>query len=366
MPRINASPIDRSQALHSVLQSIALQETALAHILNADGEKIQVAAKLSDPFTGTLGTSTPKDFLLDVNDSVSLSMDHVNDMEAMLRGKLNSVLGYMYPGMTFAEIPASIRFYVEGSYLSRFRVMKEVPPITRADDEAIWAVMIDSIGPNESGLLRLTLTDGVYQIIQIIDANGDPIGDEDQVKTDIVVKKGTYTINGSSVRGTYVLTDPTYTPGGGGGGGGGYRGPGGGTAIPRPVPAPSNDPPPAPTYVQPQSQPQSQPQTQDAAQTRAIPVTLHMVNANTNRPLANGRVGVQGFVQSAEGSYPVDFEAVADADGYVAFHMPTGSVGSFTFWQADPATGQVIASESHTVDTNDTATTTPATIRLGS
>lgn len=41
MPVIPASATTRTQAITDIIQSIALQETALSHILNAEGEKIQ-------------------------------------------------------------------------------------------------------------------------------------------------------------------------------------------------------------------------------------------------------------------------------------------------------------------------------------
>ena len=39
MPQIDCMPIKKESALTSLLQSIALQEAALAHILNAEGDK---------------------------------------------------------------------------------------------------------------------------------------------------------------------------------------------------------------------------------------------------------------------------------------------------------------------------------------
>ena len=45
MPIITTSPnpISMSQAVTDLLESIAMEETALSHILNAEGEKIQKA-----------------------------------------------------------------------------------------------------------------------------------------------------------------------------------------------------------------------------------------------------------------------------------------------------------------------------------
>ena len=41
MPKIECPNIDKCCAASSLLQSIALEETAISHILNAEGEKIQ-------------------------------------------------------------------------------------------------------------------------------------------------------------------------------------------------------------------------------------------------------------------------------------------------------------------------------------
>ena len=75
MPQIDCMPIKKESALTSLLQSIALQEAALAHILNAEGEKIQrvvCEAKCVDD-------------LLNVNESVST-------LEEMLKDKAIAVI----------------------------------------------------------------------------------------------------------------------------------------------------------------------------------------------------------------------------------------------------------------------------------
>lgn len=43
MPVITHSTTDRRQAITDMIESVALQQTALAHILNAEGEKLQRA-----------------------------------------------------------------------------------------------------------------------------------------------------------------------------------------------------------------------------------------------------------------------------------------------------------------------------------
>lgn len=82
MPQIDCMPIKKECALTSLLQSIALQEAALAHILNAEGEKIQrivCDAKCLDD-------------LLAVNDSVTNTIKAVSELEEMLKDKAIAVL----------------------------------------------------------------------------------------------------------------------------------------------------------------------------------------------------------------------------------------------------------------------------------
>lgn len=47
MPKIECEHIDKCCAASSLLQSIALEETAISHILNAEGEKLQKGISLS-------------------------------------------------------------------------------------------------------------------------------------------------------------------------------------------------------------------------------------------------------------------------------------------------------------------------------
>lgn len=82
MPQIDCMPIKKECALTSLLQSIALQEAALAHILNAEGEKIQrvvCEAKCVDD-------------LLNVNESVTNTIQAVSTLEEMLKDKAIAVI----------------------------------------------------------------------------------------------------------------------------------------------------------------------------------------------------------------------------------------------------------------------------------
>ncbi|MEG1073557.1 MAG: choice-of-anchor A family protein [Ruthenibacterium sp.] len=68
----------RCQAISDIMESVALEQTALSHILNAEGEKIQKALSMN------LSTQC----LLDVNKSVSNTVDAVSMLEMILHGKL--------------------------------------------------------------------------------------------------------------------------------------------------------------------------------------------------------------------------------------------------------------------------------------
>ena len=83
MPVIEASSTTRTQAINDLLESIALQETALSHILNAEGEKIQAVVAME--------CVCPND-LLAVNESVCCTLNTAKDFEQVLYDKLNTLL----------------------------------------------------------------------------------------------------------------------------------------------------------------------------------------------------------------------------------------------------------------------------------
>ncbi len=78
MPIIKPSGVTRCGAVTDIIESVALQQTGLSHILNAEGEKIQLALQLA---------KTPEE-LLAVNDSVESMVNSITRLEAMLQGKL--------------------------------------------------------------------------------------------------------------------------------------------------------------------------------------------------------------------------------------------------------------------------------------
>ncbi len=81
MPVITPSRTTRAQAVTDVIESVALEETALSHILNAEGEKIQKMVAMADV--------TPEQ-LLATNKSVESMVNAVARLEMILQSKLST------------------------------------------------------------------------------------------------------------------------------------------------------------------------------------------------------------------------------------------------------------------------------------
>lgn len=77
---------DQLQALTDLLESIALEETALAHFVNAEAEKIQHLGALM-----AAGSITPSE-ALDLQQSVAKVMQVGIKMQMLLQFKLENVL----------------------------------------------------------------------------------------------------------------------------------------------------------------------------------------------------------------------------------------------------------------------------------
>lgn len=82
MPKIECTNINKCCAAASLVQSIALEETAISHILNAEGEKIQKVISMHDCST--------KD-IIEVNKSVEDMVDKITALEVVLKSKLDLV-----------------------------------------------------------------------------------------------------------------------------------------------------------------------------------------------------------------------------------------------------------------------------------
>ncbi|MEG0961460.1 MAG: hypothetical protein RSD28_00540 [Lachnospiraceae bacterium] len=84
MPVIVPGTTTTTQAINDIIESVALEETGLSHILNAEGEKIQA-------FVAMPGV-TPEQ-LLAVNASVQDTINAVTKLDMILQSKLNLFSG---------------------------------------------------------------------------------------------------------------------------------------------------------------------------------------------------------------------------------------------------------------------------------
>lgn len=88
MPVITPGNGSRDQAVTDLIQSVALQETALSHILNAQGEEMQ--AVICD------AEATPEQ-LLELNDSINKLLNSVTRLEIVLQSKLEQYSNEQVP-----------------------------------------------------------------------------------------------------------------------------------------------------------------------------------------------------------------------------------------------------------------------------
>jgi len=82
MPIIVAGTGTKKQAVCDLIQSIALEESGISHIINAEGEKLQKVIALED---------VSVEDLLAVNASVESMIKAITDLERVLESKLEMV-----------------------------------------------------------------------------------------------------------------------------------------------------------------------------------------------------------------------------------------------------------------------------------
>lgn len=76
---IAPSATTRSQAVTDIIESVALQQTALSHVLNAEGEKLQKILSLDE---------VSPDMILQTNKSVESMVNAIANLETILKEKL--------------------------------------------------------------------------------------------------------------------------------------------------------------------------------------------------------------------------------------------------------------------------------------
>ncbi len=95
-PQFPATPdLSRQDAINQVISSIATEELALSHIINAEGEKIQYAV---GTLPGLPESATATE-VLEVNDSVGDTLNALLENQIVLTGKLTQALqAPVFPG----------------------------------------------------------------------------------------------------------------------------------------------------------------------------------------------------------------------------------------------------------------------------
>jgi hypothetical protein len=81
--------IDREDVINLLLASIAFEELGLAHIINAEAEKVQAVL---GTLPGTNVAATNIDELLEINDSVNRTLKTALKTQMLLQFKLEDVL----------------------------------------------------------------------------------------------------------------------------------------------------------------------------------------------------------------------------------------------------------------------------------
>ena len=84
----NGADLTREEALTMIIASIAMEELALSHIINAEGEKLQY---ILGTLPGTKPCACPQDVLA-VNKNVASLLDVVAQNQMLLKSKLEKVL----------------------------------------------------------------------------------------------------------------------------------------------------------------------------------------------------------------------------------------------------------------------------------
>lgn len=82
MPVITQSEGTRVQAITDIVTSVALEQAAISHILNASGEELQLAVSVS---------ATNQE-LIDINSSIVSLIGTAKELEEVLLSKLQTVL----------------------------------------------------------------------------------------------------------------------------------------------------------------------------------------------------------------------------------------------------------------------------------
>jgi len=87
------SILTRDEAINAIITSIAMEELALSHIINAESEKIKYAAKRVKDGDDCDGMQN----LLKINESAACLIERVTDLQIILKNKLRLAIGCLPP-----------------------------------------------------------------------------------------------------------------------------------------------------------------------------------------------------------------------------------------------------------------------------
>ena len=112
MPTLPSSTdISRQNAINQIISSIAHEEVAMSHVINAEGEKIQFALGTLE---GLSGDASLED-ILNVNSSVNSTIDTALENQMLLNGKLGDALSApVFYGVTGPTGPIGVTGSDEG------------------------------------------------------------------------------------------------------------------------------------------------------------------------------------------------------------------------------------------------------------
>ena len=215
MPEINLDVLDRDVVLNNIIASIALQEAALSHILNADGEKLQAAVQMVDPANADLfdevgAVDQPTlDELLLVNESVSTLVDHVTDYERSLRDKLNAILTFI---RSEEDLPETFRITIakedDDSNALPGAIFSVSGRVTMLSGDVISVHQLAT--SNASGDLVFTLPAGEYTLREIKAPDGFILDDFPRTLT--VTGDDAYTVVPEGASPVTIINEPEPPP----------------------------------------------------------------------------------------------------------------------------------------------------------
>ncbi len=149
--------LTQEQALLMILSSIALEEAALGHIMNAEGEKIQHV--LNQTHCGDYSANFNN--ILEVNKSAANLLEMVQQNQIILKNKMEKILGYLPKPTCLPEPPGTSipETVIPGKMPVCFYA---IPKVYRCNEPLLWSgknIYCDAINnPCDSPKIQLPAT----------------------------------------------------------------------------------------------------------------------------------------------------------------------------------------------------------------